>query len=147
MTTNPSQDMSVNSWNSLSKSQRHKMVLAMQEHNNALKLEIDRSQKDLVDYRSVLPEQCRELFEKEKTMLLNHYKTAELCPRVVKEGLNEGEADRMIKSIRERTEARMADDRHTRLILDRVAETERENEAMRQHIIATAQNLLGFIRN
>ena len=102
-----------------------------------MKLIIDDRQKTLAEMRQTIPEECREMFEKEKTMLLKHYvrlfpwlswilieiigfqTTAELLPHLPKKGLTEEEVHRMITNIKERVEAQVADQEETRLINQR----------------------------
>ncbi|CAL2037255.1 unnamed protein product [Caenorhabditis brenneri] len=142
MASTSTQNMSANSWNSLSKDERKKLILQTQEGNNTMKLIIDDRQKTLAEMRQTIPEECREMFEKEKTMLLKHYTTAELLPHLPKMGLTEEEVHRMITNIKERVEAQVADQEETRLINQRTEKIRQENEHLRQTVRQMAEKML-----
>ncbi|KAF1761643.1 hypothetical protein GCK72_009899 [Caenorhabditis remanei] len=142
MTSISPQNMSTNSWNSLPKSERNKIFLQVQEANNKAKLVIDDHQKTLSELRKKIPEECLEMFEKEKTILLQHYTTAELLPHLPKEGLSNDEAQRMISIIKERVEAQVADQEESKIIKQQIEKQHQENEQLRQKIRDLAGEIL-----
>uniref|UniRef100_A0A1I7U3E4 Uncharacterized protein n=1 Tax=Caenorhabditis tropicalis TaxID=1561998 RepID=A0A1I7U3E4_9PELO len=141
------QNMSTNSWNSLSKDERKKLIVKIHETNNEMKHAIDNRQKSLAEMRQMIPEECREMLEKEKRILLNHYTTAELLPHLPIKGPSKDDVRRMITNINERVEAQVADQEETKVLIEETEKLRQESNYLQNKIRKMAEEMLRECEN
>uniref|UniRef100_A0A8R1HQ72 Uncharacterized protein n=1 Tax=Caenorhabditis japonica TaxID=281687 RepID=A0A8R1HQ72_CAEJA len=115
------------------------MIQNLQKQNNDLALKVDSEQKNLVETRAMVPEECRKMFADEMALRLKHSIDAELYPAVPECGFGAEEAKKVIQ---ERVERQMEDKRSMDEIARTVQKKNDENSILRENVLQMAQKLL-----
>ncbi|CAO4378510.1 unnamed protein product [Caenorhabditis nigoni] len=112
--------MDSDSFISVSEAEKIEILKKMSENLNQKKLDLEIDQKKLSELRKTIPDECEELLEKERKILLKHYLTAKLSPPLPE--LNTDEVQRMCEIITARGDDQVANREEIKHIIQKTEE-------------------------
>ncbi|PIC25385.1 hypothetical protein B9Z55_018338 [Caenorhabditis nigoni] len=132
--------MDSDSFSSLSEVEKIEILKKLTENLNQKKLALEKDQKKLSELRKTIPDECEELLEKERKILLKHYLTAKLSPPLPE--LNIDEVQRMCEIITARGDAQVANREKNKHIVQQTEEKNHQNERLQKQVDDLGARLL-----